>query len=70
MSKNTDFEFEKYDRYWGSCENVKKIMDQCPYCGSKLLLSHLPDYKNLFVPETSRCIDCGKGSKKIIHILN
>lgn len=70
MSKDLNFEFENYTKYWGSSDNVKKIINKCNHCGSKLLLSHLPDYKNLYVQETSRCIDCGKGSSKTIHTLN
>ena len=70
MSKEADFKFERYEEYWGSPENVKKIIDECKVCGSKLLLSHMPDYKNLLVQETARCIECGSGNRKLIHVLN
>ncbi|MBD63750.1 MAG: hypothetical protein CME62_00970 [Halobacteriovoraceae bacterium] len=70
MSKEMDFKFEKFEEYWGTAENVQKIMGHCRICGSKLLLSHLPDYKNLIVQETARCIDCGEGNRKVIHVLN
>lgn len=70
MAKEVDFRFEQFEEYWGTADNVKKIMGDCNICGSKLLLSHLPDYKNLMVQETARCIDCGSGTRKIIHALN
>jgi len=70
MAKEVDFRFERYEEYWGSSDDVKKTMSECKVCGSKLLLSHLPDYKNLLVQETARCIDCGAGTRKIIHALN
>ncbi len=70
MAKDVDFRFERYEEYWGSAENVQKIIGECKVCGSKLLLSHLPDYKNLLVQETARCIDCGSGTRKLIHVLN
>jgi len=70
MSKELEFRFEKFEEYWGSSDNVKKQIDECAVCGSKLLLSHMPDYKNLLVQETARCIDCGSGNRKIIHVLN
>ena len=52
MSKEVEFKFEKFEEYWGSPENVQKIIGECKVCGSKLLLSHMPDYKNLLVQET------------------
>jgi len=70
MSNEVNFKFERYEEYWGSPEDVKKTMSECKVCGSKLLLSHMPDYKNLLVQETARCIDCGSGNRKIIHVLN
>lgn len=70
MSKEVDFKFERYEEYFGTAEEVKKIMGECKVCGSKLLLSHMPDYKNLLVQETARCIECGSGNRKIIHVLN
>lgn len=70
MAKDVDFRFEQFEEYWGSVDNVQKIIDECKVCGSKLLLSHLPDYKNLIVQETARCIDCGSGNRKLIHALN
>jgi hypothetical protein len=30
----------------------------------------MPDYKNLLVQETARCMDCGCGNRRVIHILN
>ncbi len=65
-----DFKFEKFEEYYGGVEKVQQQIDQCPICGSKLLLSHMPDYKNLLVQETARCIECGSGNRKVIHIIN
>lgn len=65
-----DFRFERYEEYFGTIENVSKIINDCKSCGSKLILSHMPDYKNLIVQETARCIECGIGNRKVIHILN
>ena len=70
MSKEVDFKFERYEEYFGTAEEVQKIIGECKVCGSKLLLSHMPDYKNLLVQETARCIECGSGNRKIIHVLN
>ena len=70
MANEANFKFELYERYWGGIENVKKEIGHCKVCGSKLLLSHVPDYKNLIVQETARCIECGEGNKKTIHKLN
>lgn len=69
MDKN-DFRFELFEEYFGTAENVTKIINECSSCGSKLILSHMPDYKNLIVQETARCIECGVGNRKVIHILN
>jgi hypothetical protein len=65
-----EFKFEKFEEYFGGVDQVKKIMDECKVCGSKLILSHMPDYKNLLVQETARCMDCGAGNRKVIHIIN
>lgn len=70
MSQEADFKYEKFEEYWGDIKQVKKIIDDCKICGSKLVLSHLSDYKNLLVQETARCPECGSGNRKIIHILN
>lgn len=64
------YTFERYEGYYGSPEDVKKIISECSICKSKLILSHMPDYKNLIIQETARCIECGEGSRKVIHILN
>ncbi len=67
---DSDVKFEKFEEYFGGVDEVKKVIDECRICGSKLLLSHLPDYKNLIVQETARCMECGEGNRKVIHILN
>jgi hypothetical protein len=70
MSFEGDFKFEKFEDYYGDIEQVRAIIDDCRICGSKLIFSHLADYKNLLVQETARCPECGSGNKKIIHIIN
>lgn len=70
MAADTDFKLETYEEYHGSAEEVKSSINNCLICGSKLMLTHLPDYKNLLIQETSRCLDCGCSNKKKIHILN
>lgn len=66
----TDFKFESFEEYFGEADQVKKLIDECRVCGAKLLLSHMPDYKNMLVQETARCMDCGCGHRKVIHIIN
>jgi hypothetical protein len=70
LMSDVDFKFERFEEYFGTTEEVKRTMDECKVCGAKLLLSHMPDYKNLLVQETARCMDCGCGNRKVIHILN
>lgn len=70
MSFDGDFRFEKFEEYYGDADQVKTIMDDCKICGSKLIFSHLADYKNLLVQETARCPECGSGNKKVIHVIN
>jgi ribosomal protein S14 len=65
-----NFRFERFEEYYGTPNNVKKIINECKVCGSKLILSHMPDYKNLIIQETARCIECGAGNRKVIHVLN
>jgi hypothetical protein len=69
-SAEADYNFERFEEYFGDCKQVKRIIEECRYCGSKLVHSHLSDYKNLIIQETSRCPECGNGRKKVIHILN
>ncbi|MBT3585255.1 MAG: hypothetical protein HN509_10120 [Halobacteriovoraceae bacterium] len=70
MSFESDFKFERFEEYFGDIKQVKKLIDNCGVCGSKLILSHLSDYKNLFVQETARCPECGSNDRKMIHVLN
>lgn len=67
---DVDYKFESFEEYFGDINQVKRIIDECKVCGSKLLFSHMPDYKNLLVQETARCMDCGCGNRKVIHKLN
>ena len=70
MAAEVDYKFEKFEEYYGTIDEIKKKLDECSICGAKLILNHLPDYKNLLIQETARCLDCGHGNRKTIHILN
>jgi hypothetical protein len=70
MSAKLEFKIERYEEYYGDTKQVKKIIDECKLCGAKLIHSHISDYRNLMIQETSQCLDCGAGSKKMLHILN
>ena len=70
MSSSKDYEFEYYERYFGSPGNVKKIMEDCPCCGSKMVISHQSDNGTLLLHETSRCSECDYGGRKLIHVIN
>lgn len=67
---DVNYKFENFVEYHGCVEDVKKLIDDCGVCGAKLMLTHLPDYKNLIVQETARCLECGSGNRKVIHVLN
>lgn len=70
MSCKSEFKIEDFVEFFGKADEVVERIDNCEYCGAKLLLSHLPDYRNLLIQETSRCLDCGGIHKKVLHILN
>jgi hypothetical protein len=70
MASQFDFKFETFEEYHGSAEEVKKTINHCQTCGAKLMLTHMPDYKNLLIQETVRCLECGCANKRVIHVLN
>ncbi|MFW5887896.1 MAG: hypothetical protein ACOCUH_03755 [Bacteriovoracia bacterium] len=70
MAQEADYKFEQYEEYFGGVEEVMRQMDECKVCGSRLVFNHLPDYKNLLIQESARCLECGHDNRKIIHILN
>jgi ssDNA-binding Zn-finger/Zn-ribbon topoisomerase 1 len=43
-----DFKFESFEEYFGGAEQVKKTMDECKVCGSKLLLSPICRITKIF----------------------
>jgi|GEM_PF-4700326 len=54
-------------------DKKSKLMDdlnKCPFCKSKLISSHLSDYRSLFIQEKVKCLDCGKTDQKKIHYIN
>ncbi len=70
MAAENDFNFEHFVEYYGSAKNVQKQITKCKICGAKLSFSHLADYKNMLVQESSRCPECGHKNSKKIHIIN
>lgn len=70
MTIDTSYKFERFEEYYGDARQVKKIIDECKVCGSKLVHSHLSDYKHMVVQESARCPECGGGNRKLIHIIN
>lgn len=70
MSMDASYKFEKFEEYYGDIRQVKKIIDECKVCGSKLVHTHLSDYKHMVVQETARCPECGGGNRKVLHIIN
>ena len=70
MNNKLDYHFENFLEYHGDIEQVTKHINFCFGCGAKLLLSHMADYKNYIIQETSRCLDCGNGTRRIIHTIN
>ena len=69
-SSELDYKFEHFEDYYGDVEHVKKVMDECEICSSKLVLSHLSDYTNMIIREAARCPECGSNSRKVVHIIN
>ena len=67
---DNEYKFECYEQYIGDTDDVLKKIDDCQSCGSKLVFSHFPDYKNLLIQETARCLDCGSGNRKVIYVIN
>ncbi len=70
MPKEVDFQFECHESYVGTVKEIKEKAHYCQSCGHELILSHTPDHKNLLMQEDAHCINCGKGNRKIIHIIN
>lgn len=70
MINRYDYEFEFQEKYFGSPDDVKKKIENCPECGEKMIISHFSDSGNMLVQETARCHHCDFGQRKIIHIIN
>lgn len=66
----SNFLVENYVSYYGDSKEVQNQIDNCQSCGARLVLSHLPDYSNLFIQESSKCLECGSTDKKVFHVLN
>ncbi len=70
MSAEVDFKFETFEEFYGPADEVVKQIEECKVCGSRLIFNHLPDYRNLLIQESAKCLDCGHDNRKIIHVLN
>ena len=69
-SFDPNFKIETFEEYFGCATQVKRYINECDICSSKLIHSHVSDYKNLCLQETSDCPSCGHVSKKKVHIIN
>ena len=67
MNQSKEYELEFYEKYYGGVEEVKKIMENCPQCSSKMIISHVPDSLNLIMEEGRECPACGHTSKRVLH---
>ena len=70
MSIELEFQFENQEKYVGTAEEVQQSVTHCNHCGYEMIFTHQPDYRNLILEEVARCTNCGKGSRKLIHIMN
>lgn len=70
MINRYDYEFEYFEKYFGDADKVKKEIETCPSCGSKLLMTHFADSGNMLVQETARCNNCDYGQRKVLHVIN
>ena len=66
----SDYEFESYERFYGPSEEVISIMEDCPQCGAKFVVTHYSDTFTLLLKETSKCVECDYGAKKVYYALN
>ena len=69
MGLRPDFIFENYEEFFGDIRQVKRTMDNCHNCGNSMVHSHVTNYGDMLVQESSRCPECGgKKVKKIFPI--
>ncbi len=70
MGNDYDFEREFFEKYTGGEDEVVRVMEECPGCGSKFILTHNSDSGSMLVKEIAKCIECDYGSRRIFHQLN
>lgn len=70
MINRYDYDFEFLEKYFGTPDDVKRKIENCPSCGEKMILTHFSDSGNMLVQETARCQCCDFGQRKVIHIIN
>ncbi len=70
MAADVEYQLEDDIEYYGTPEEITRKLDECKVCGSKLSFNHLPDYKNLLLQESARCMECGCTNRKVIHVLS
>jgi ribosomal protein S27AE len=67
---NKALRVEKFERYYGSVDEVIKQIEDCPKCGAKLTMTHLADHDNMYIHEEVRCMECSFETEETLHILN
>ena len=70
MNSAKDYEIEYYEKYFGDADQVTKIVDTCPKCGSKFFFTHQTDRGNGVVKETASCTQCDYGQRRLLSVLN
>lgn len=69
MSKNYTF-LERFIRFHGDAEQVKKIIEDCKGCGAKLIHSYHSNHLALSLEELALCPECGKEDTNLVYPLN
>ncbi len=53
-----------------SAEEVVRIMEGCPVCGTQLHFTHFADFARWLTHESVRCDDCGyRAKREIVRLL-
>lgn len=70
MSKESDYKIQSMEEFFGDAEMVKRGLEVCDMCGSKLVMGHLTDFDHLLVKESAHCPDCGHQKRKYLHLVH
>ncbi len=69
IPNTANLSFEEYTDCFGEPREVMKKHLLCNMCGGHLHFSHLSDFPNGLIQETSRCPDCGVRIRQRLHKL-